>query len=478
MPRVTRSGGKQRRRAIAPAFHIGNTPRSQPLLHGVDHGAPIVVDPAPYIPKGGRDSSWGPYLDSFLLRNRQALGALNVEPRVVAGRDGVRLELHPGQHAGAAPLLSAVTGLVAGGVIVSPRFGWAGIGRVLSATGWGSGPEFLSLPLVPGSGREVPPWVLAGPAVRRLTELLAHLRRGYRDSSEVRNQPRGQILWPTYITKQFPTGRWHHLPCRYSELDTDSRLRQAIRWTLERLSNDLSSTGGSDRVALVLLDQITHLMEKVIDVPTRRPNRRELDFEFSGPMVSDVLREGLRAIGWIVDERGLGGGRTSDGLAWSLPLDRLWERYAEHILREEAARSGGRVRVGRLGETTVPLPWNSPTQRALGHLIPDFVIHRPDSVEIVDAKYKAHFADLDSTRWREFTDEAKESLRADVHQVLAYAAVVGSSSNMKATLLYPVKQDLFEELQMRNHDRVFARIPAGVHEIHLQMRALPFGRVA
>jgi 5-methylcytosine-specific restriction endonuclease McrBC regulatory subunit McrC len=134
--------------------------------------------------------------------------------------------------------------------------------------------------------------------------------------------------------------------------------------------------------------------------------------------------------------------------------------------------------VGRLGETTVPLSWNSPTQRALGHLVPDFVIHRPDSVEIVDAKYKAHFADLDSTRWREFTDEAKESLRADVHQVLAYAAVVGSPSNMKATLLYPVRQDLFEELQMRNHDRVFARIPAGVHEIHLQMRAMPFGRVA
>ncbi len=478
MARAARVGVKRKRRFNASDFHIGKVPSSQPLLHGVDHGPPIVVDPAPYI-SSGRELGWGPYLDSFLTRNRPALQALSLEPRVVAGRDGVRLELNPGQRAGAVPLLSAVTGLVAGGVVVTPRFGWAGIGRVLSATGWGSGPEFLSLPLVPGSGREVPPWVIAGPILRRLAELLAHLRPGYRDRCEVRNQPRGQIMWPSYIAKQFPTGRWHHLPCRFSELDTDSRLRQAIRWALDRLRCDLSTTGGRDPVALSLIDQLVRLMERVIDVPPRRPSRRELDCEFGGgPMISDALREGLRAIGWMVDERGLGGGRTSDGLAWTLPLDQLWERYVEHIIREEAAHTGGRVRVGRLGETTVPLSWNTHGYRSLGHLVPDFVIHRADSVEIVDAKYKAHFADLDTTRWREFTDEAKESLRADVHQVLAYAAVAGMSPRMRTTLLYPVKQGLFEELCLRNQDRVIAQIPAGVFELELQMRAVPFGRVA
>jgi hypothetical protein len=465
---------------VRPAdVHVGEAPQSHALLHGVDCGAPIVVDPAPYVGKG-REPGWGPHLDAFLARNRPALQGLGMDPRIVAGRDGVRLELSPGLCAGAIPLHSAVTGQVAGGVVISPRFGWPGVGRVLSATGWGSGPEFLKLPLVPGSGREVPPWVLAGPVLRRLVDLLAHLRPGYRERNEVRMHPRGQIQWSTYLSRQMPAGQWHHLPCRFSELDTDSRLRQAVRWTLERLRGDLVLCSGGDFIAVSLIAQIVQLLERVIDVPPRRPSRGELDRDLGGgPLASIALREGLRAMSWIVDERGLGGGRTSDGLAWTLPLEQLWERYVEHIVRDEAARTGGRVRVGRLGETVVPLPWNAPTHRALGHLVPDFVIQRPGGVEIVDAKYKSHFADLDSQRWAAFTDEARESLRADVHQVLAYSAVVGGGSPAtKTTLLYPVKQTLFDELRLREMDRVAAPIPIPSGELCLEMRAVPFGTVA
>ncbi len=235
--------------------HLGQAPQSRTLLRGVDCGTPIPIDPAPYI-AATREPGWGAYLDPFLSRNRSALHALNLEPRIVSGRDGIRLELQPGLRAGAIPLLSVVTGQVAGGIVINPRFGWPGVGQVLSATGWGSGPEFLSLPLVPGSGREVPPWVLAGPVLNRLKELLSHLRPGYIERNEVRNHPRGQIQWHTYLNRQMPTGRWHQLPCRFSELDTDSRLRQAIRWTLERLHTDLGNAGGSDPIALSLIGEI------------------------------------------------------------------------------------------------------------------------------------------------------------------------------------------------------------------------------
>jgi hypothetical protein len=445
------------------------------LLHGQDCGAPIVVDPAPYI-AATREPGWGAYLDGFLTRNRMAIQSLGLEPRVVAGRDGVRLELQPGLRAGAIPLQSPVTGQVGGGIVISPRFGWPGVGRVLSATGWGSGPEFLSLPLVPGSGREVPPWVLAGPVLRRLADLLANLRPGYRERIEVRGHPRGQIQWPTYLTQQFPAGRWHQLPCRFSELDTDSRLRQAVRWTLERLRGDLGATGGADSVALSLIDQIVHLLERVVDVPARRPQRGELDRNLGGgPMASPALREGLRAIGWIVDERGLGGGRTSDGLAWSLPLEQMWERYVERVVRNEAAHTGGRVRVGRLGETTVPLAWSDRGHRSLGHLVPDFVVHRPDSIEIVDAKYKSHFAELDSLRWSALAEETQASMRADVHQVLAYVATAGSAEKISATLIYPVRRELYEDLLQSHRTESQALIPVGSRQVTLRMQAIAFG---
>ncbi len=478
-PRVTkrRTGGYRTNviRARGAEVHLGKTPESRTLLHGVDCGAPIVVDPAPYI-AAAREPGWGAYLDPFISRNRPALNALGLEPRIVSGRDGVRLELQPGLRAGAVPLRSVVTGQVAGGIVISPRFGWSGVGQVLSATGWGSGPEFLSLPLVPGSGREVPPWVLAGPVLRRLKDLLSHLKPGYIERDEVRSHPRGQIQWNTYLNQQMPSGRWHHLPCRFSELDTDSRLRQIIRWTLERLHTDLGVVGSRDPIALSLIGQIVLLLEKVVDVPARRPLRGELEQGIGGGLMSSTeLREGLQAIGWIADERGLGGGQTSDGLAWSLPLEQLWERYVESLVRVDAARTGGKVRVGRLGETVVPLAWNDPSHKALGHLVPDFVVYRPDGIEIVDAKYKSHFADLDANRWSTLAEEIQGAMRADLHQVLAYAATIGAADQIRATLVYPVRRGLFEDLRQYNRDVTKAVISVGQRQIVLCMRAVAFG---
>ncbi|MBF0256929.1 MAG: hypothetical protein HQL47_10845, partial [Gammaproteobacteria bacterium] len=352
-------------------------------MHGVDNGSPLVIDPTPYIAQS-RDPGWGAFLDGFLQRNQLAFDALGLRPQIVSGRDGARLEIKPGIKAGAIPLRSAVTGQIAGGLIIRPRFGWTGIGRVLSATGWGSGPQFLTLPLVPGSGREIPPWVLAGPVLQRLANMLAHLRPGYRERADICAHPRGQIIWNQYLQAQLPRGNWHQLPCRFSELEQDSRLRQAIRWTLEHVRADLISVGNADLFALQLVSQIKHLLGLVNDVNPRRPRKGELDLQFGGPLQADVLREGLRAMGWIVDERGLGGGRSSDGLAWALPLDQLWERYVEHLVREHASRTRGQLRVGRSGETTVPLPWTNTSMRALGHLVPDFIIYRANEIEIVD----------------------------------------------------------------------------------------------
>lgn len=472
--KATSRRGSKVPRARASEVHFARTPNPQPLLHAVDNGPTVCVDPTPYI-SGGRDPGWGPHLDGFLSRNREALAAIGAEPHVVAGRNGIRLELKPGHSAGAVPLCSPVSGQVAGGLVVSPRFGWPGVGRVLAATGWGSGPQFLTQPLVPGSGREVPPWVLAGPVLQRLNDLLSHLKPGYQERIEVRTHPRGQIQWSAYIANQMATGRWHHLPCKFSEIGTDSRLRQTIRWTLERIRLDLAATGGSDPMALILATLAMHLLDQVADVPSRRPYRGELERNLgAGPLASAVLREGLRAIGWIVDERGLGGGRSSDGLAWTLPLETLWERYVEKFARSEASLSGGRVRVGRLGETTVPLPWDHRSHRAIGHLIPDFIVENRNWVEIIDAKYKAHFADLDVAGWNAFTEDAKESLRADVHQVLAYAAVCGDVTNVTATLVYPVSAVLYDELNLRSQHIVSASIPVGTRVKQLRLRALPF----
>ena len=466
--------GNRRQARASYATGVGRAFAQQALIPATDHGRPVVVDPANYAPKQ-QGGGWGPFADRFLRLNESALQALDIQPEVAAGSQGVILRLHPAGRAGAVPLRSAQSGLVAGGLVVRPRFGWTGVGRVLAETGWHASPQFLDLPLVPGSGREVPPWVLAGPVLTRLAELLGRLRKGYREATEVLRQPRGTILWAEYVSGSFSRGRWHALPCRFPDLANDPELRRYVKWCLERVRTGLVDAGGNDQSSLLLVAVADRLLGQLRDVARFTPSRDQIGRRVGATSLEDVaIRRGVEAIGWIVDERGLGGGRELDGLAWQLPLPELWESYVETVVRREARLVGGEVKVGRLGQTTLPVQWSDSSLRTLSHLVPDFVVRRGRSVEIVDAKYKAHLAELDESGWYRMTDDAREAHRADFHQVLAYASLF-EAEEVTATLVYPLRRATYEALKARGRDVSRARLSYGGRRVVAQLRGLPFG---
>ncbi len=424
-----------------------------------------------------RGGGWGPFSETFLRRNEASLRALDVRAELAPASEGASIRLVPGGRAGAIPLRSAETDKVAGGLVVRPRFGWTGVGRVLGEIGWYTSPEFLDSPLVPGSGREVPPWVLAGPVIARLADMLRSMRRGYAEVEEVLRRPRGRILWDRYRSESLSRGRWDRLPCRFPELASDPRLRRAIRWTLERIRRDLIRVGREDRISTELARLAAHLIEGLSDVTSVMPARHDLaQLSRGGRLVEGSLRRGLEAIAWIVDERGLGGGRELDGLAWQLPLEQLWETYVESVVRREAAMTGGEVKTGRLGQTVFPLHWSDPSHRTLGHVVPDIVVRRGRSVHVIDAKYKAHLAELDEFGWLRFSEEQREAHRADLHQVLAYASLY-DADRITATLVYPVRHSTWEALARRGRDVSRAELLHGGRQVTLELRGLPFGAV-
>ncbi len=73
-------------------------------------------------------------------------------------------------------------------------------------------------------------------------------------------------------------------------------------------------------------------------------------------------------------------------------------------------------------------------------MMPDIVVQRGRSVHIVDAKYKAHLAELDEAGWHRFAEETREQHRADLHQVLAYAALY-DFEEVTTTLVYPLRPE-------------------------------------
>ena len=321
----------------------------------------------------------------------------------------------------------------------------------------------------------MPPWVLAGPVISRLRALLEQLKRGFDFKEDTVQAPRGTIQWQKYLRGSMPSGRWHHLPCRFPDLSSDPDLKGAIRWTLERVLSDLALVAGEDRVGLGLQNDARRLLELLGNVRTVYP-RPELVRRMTGgdPLLAHTVRAGLEAIGWIRDERGLGGGRQMDGLAWSLPLDRLWEDHVAARVQTLVRQEGGILRLGRKRETVMPLHWSDPSHRSLGHLVPDIVVARQDSVWIVDAKYKSHFAEIDEAGWRQMADSLRESHRADIHQVLAYSALF-DTPEVKATLAFPLRHSTWVGLEKRGLDRSVADIYNGSRHIQLELWGLPFG---
>lgn len=298
---------------------------------------------------------------------------------------------------------------------------------------------------------------------------------GYRDRVEDLKRPRGRILWGEYASGKMPTGRWDTLPCRFPDLGADPRLRGWVRWGLERVRADLVTTGGRDPVATGLAQRAATLL---LSIPEKAlfPSRRELELAVGQrtAILAAAVGLGLQALGWLVDERGLGGGRELDGLAWTLPLERLWELYVVSHVARVARASGGQLLVGHKGQTVFPLRWSDPSLRSLGHLRPDIILRRHEDVRVFDAKYKAHLAELDEVGWLRMADEIKSAHRSDMHQVLAYASLF-DARRITATLVYPIRPTTYVTLASRGHDVARAQLFHGGRELTLELQGLPFG---
>lgn len=425
-------------------------PRGRPLIRAVDHGPAVRLDATSIGAAGDR------WIEPFLEVNGAHLRRLGVRAEVEA-RHGIALRLSPGPRIGAVPLLSPATRRVAAGLLVAPRFQWSALGAVLGETGFATEPSLGGTPLVPGSAREVPAWLLAAPVLRRLEALLRHGKRGFTERSEIRQSPRGRVDWSRWARTHLPSGRWTSLPCHFTEPDEDPELMSAVRWTLARLDDELAPF--DEAVAARLLRaRISDLQLQVGPGEARRPAAEPR-------RGSEWIVEATQAMGWVAEERGLGGARTLDGMSWDLPVDELWEAWVDAFVADLAPRCG--MTPLRRGTTTRRLNWATPT-RSMRMLVPDTGLRGGGRVVWVDAKYKAHLQLLGSHGWSGLGERTRDAHRADLHQALAYASL-DEVERVDSVLVYP-------ELGSDDRSRpAIATVAAGRRRVRLLLVGLPFG---
>jgi hypothetical protein len=446
---------------------LGKTvPAEEICLELTDHGAYRQPAARFFKVEGARDrnAAAARLAQQFTEQNRGLLSLLDARAQTLFDGREVWIELHSGSSIGAIPLISPTSAQPDFGLVIQPRFPWSGLGPMLAEMGWKVVPSPLRLPALKRSERRVPRWVLSSMILTRMEALLKSLGRKFSMAERTCPAPRGQVQWGRYATQSIASGQWLAVPCRFPELGADEMIRGAIRFTLEQQLQALGTQSGEGVHVHRLLDMACGLLRQVEDVPRRAISSQQLAAWTQRPMRTAAWTEGLEAMEWSLEERGLAGQSDLEGIPWRMPMEQFFEAWVERVFAEVARRTGARLRSARLGETTVPLDWRPAWLGSQGSLKPDLWLEWPDATLVVDAKYKRHWEDLRLSSWRDIETEIREQHRHDLHQILAYSTLT-SAPDVSACLVYPSLRD--EPLSTH------ATLATGPRRLHLHLTGIP-----
>jgi hypothetical protein len=408
----------------------------------------------------------------FIERNRGLFANLGVLAEAHFDGSTVEVSIRTDTRVGAVPLLSPTTGKPDYGLIIRPRFPWPGLGAMLGVMGWRIVPTPLRLPLLPRSERKIPPWVLSALVLVRLRALLNRLERRFEMVAEERRAPRGSVDWANYATRNVSRGQFLAVPCRFADLRDDRDLRAAIAFTLRKQIQSLQSQRMAGVFILGLLALGQSLLDRVRDAPPRPPAPRNLEAWLRGPLRTEVFRDGLQAIEWTVDDRGLAGLSDLEGLPWVLPMDAFFEAWMETVLAGVVRRIGGSLRTGRRRQTIAALNWEPPYLGSQRFLLPDLILERGDTTIIADAKYKEHWEEMGKHSWGELDAELRERHRLDLLQVIAYANLA-TTQRVIVCLAYPCRPVTWASLEQRHRLFHRAALAAGSRRVEILLTAVP-----
>jgi len=342
---------------------------------------------------------------------------------------------------------------------------------MLAEMGWRVCPTPLRLPLLHRSERRVPIWVLSFMILVRLKALLDAMSRRFEVTSDLLKAPRGTVDWGQYATRSLPNAGFLSIPCTFPDLRDDRLLKGAIKLTVERQLRALETQKEHGAFVHRLIELGQQLLARVQMVPAYLPSSLMFAGWMKRPLRSDPFADGLQAIEWTIEERGLAGLSDLEGIPWKMPMDQVFEAWVETAFRMVAQRTGGRMKVGRKRETTHPITWDPPYLGSQKSLVPDVWLEWDSATLIVDAKYKRHWEELQGS-WSWVQEELRGRHRNDLLQVLAYANLARTPTVI-ACLAYPCSPLTWDSLCERGRLIHKAELTVGSRALHLWLTALP-----
>ncbi|MBN1221836.1 MAG: hypothetical protein JXB23_01215 [Candidatus Aminicenantes bacterium] len=408
----------------------------------------------------------------FLQQNRWVFNQFDIEAKLDYDGSSVDIVIHTGSQIGALPLYSPTTGKPDYGLVIKPRFDWRGLGAMLGEMGWKVIPSPLTLPLLPRSDRKIPPWVLSTIVLFRIKTLLDLLERRFDFIEADLNAPRGQVNWNLYATSRLPRMQNLRVPCRFPDLRNDQDLLAGINFILRVQLSSLARQRHAGVAVIHLLEVCEALLKRVSNVPAKQPSPRTINSWLIGSIHTLPYRQGIQAMQWTIEERGLAGLSDLQGLPWKMSMADFYEAWVETIAARLAQRIGGSLKVGRRQETIKPISWDRAYLGSQKYLKPDLIIERGNETIIIDAKFKEHWQELSHSSWGALDSDIREAHRADILQVLAYSTLY-TTEKVTACLAYPCRQKTWENLQKKGQLHRHATVYSGKRKVDLLLTAVP-----
>jgi hypothetical protein len=410
--------------------------------------------------------------EQFATQNRALAARLDSQIEHEFDGKNLNIVIRSGSAVGAIPLFSPSTARLDYGLVIQPRFQWSGIGPMLGEMGWKVSPVPLRMPLLRRSERRVPPWVLSLMILARLKALLDSLDRRFETVSEIRTAPRGTIRWGEYATRSLATAHPFSVPCTFPDLRDDRTLKGAIRHALEKQLRSLETQREYGAYVHRLMELCQQLLRKVGSVSLYIPTETTFAAWLRRPMRVENFLDGIQAIEWTVEERGLAGLSDLEGIPWTMPMDQFFEAWVETVFCGVARSTGAQLKTGRRRETPHALNWDPPYLGSQKSLVPDLILEWESATLIVDAKYKRHWEEIQERPWFEVEEQLREQHRNDLLQVLAYASLARTRTVI-ACLVYPCSANRWQSLRERGRLVHKAMVSVGPRAVHLWLTAVP-----
>lgn len=376
----------------------------------------------------------GQFLHKFIDYNSAQFKFIGVQPYITGSDQNTALFFRSSGFIGSIPLRASDTGKQIGDFVVMPRF--TGLDRfedyieILNLLGTDISPEIVdSLPLASGKNFRPPLYLEAVKFISSLEKLTMRPWRKFDNVEKVSNQPTGQINWSKYINNEYKVENQLKFPAKTNVLSEFHLEYAQIRYVFDICKMELLSANTPQRIKNTLRNKLTFLEERLYHHKPKATSKVVVQFSDS-PTVKRCKLQANKILNF----------NLVDSTAWRVDFSDVFEKFIQHIFREIAKETGGRLYSNFKFQswTSKHYSWE------LKHIEPDAIFQKEKVLVFIDAKYKSNlYNKFDQSEF------LKEDHRQDLHQIMAYTSY--SKTDFKfGFLCYPSDEIELKTIQYKN----------------------------